>query len=462
MAYRPCHWFQELDEYSAVGDELFADLPRPYRMPLVPNLFAAGRWPPASRVPVQPRAPYRAPQRGQSQRRPSPVQAGAFNRIPANFKSRSRFSGTSRFAAARAPAPARTLQRDQLQRRPSLAQAAASRRLPAKFSPISRTSGPRTATNRRAAAAAKAKPTTSRSARTPKTAKSLFAPKVSPKSPAKAVARPTATISHTIGPMPASGAQNLLLAKLSDLMYRGPPPRSVAYGGRCWPITVIDTATEDSFLSWVFYMPALQAVVVTFRGSKNVQNFLTNLAFGKSTCSLGGMQCGQLHRGFLNLWLSHRAKVFAAVQKAARQYKSSRLYVTGHSLGGAVATIAALDFANAFRAPSSSIKRIHLCTMGSPRVGDSTFVSQFSRFASILSMVRYQQYGTATGRTKIDPVTAVPPEWLKFRHVGATTSLQCTQCNAVNIDPIAAMFQLHDSKNYLASFERLLGKMPVC
>jgi hypothetical protein len=260
--------------------------------------------------------------------------------------------------------------------------------------------------------------------------------------------------------MPASGAENLLLAKVSDLMYRGPPPRSVAYRGRCWPITVIDIVTQDAFLSWVLYMPALKAVIVTFRGSKNIQNFMTNLAFGKNACSLGGLQCGQVHRGFLNLWLSHRSEAFAAVQKATAQYGTSRLYVTGHSLGAAVATIAALDFSNAFKAPSSLIKRIHLCTVGSPRVGDSTFVSQFSRFTKVLSMVRYQQFGTATGRKKIDPVTAVPPEWLGFRHVGATTSLKCTQCSRP--DDFLAMFELHDSKHYLASFQSLLGKLPVC
>jgi hypothetical protein len=48
---------------------------------------------------------------------------------------------------------------------------------------------------------------------------------------------------------------------------------------------------------------------------------------------------------------------------------------TGHSLGGAVATLCAADYASYFLDPFvGQVTRIHLATFGSPRVGDKPFV----------------------------------------------------------------------------------------
>jgi hypothetical protein len=75
------------------------------------------------------------------------------------------------------------------------------------------------------------------------------------------------------------------------------------------------------------------------------------------------------------------------------------LYVTGHSLGAALATLCAVDIAanTAFCSPS-------LFTYGSPRVGDPAFAKAFSRYVR-------SSYRTAN---LFDIVTYAPPSVYKL------------------------------------------------
>jgi pimeloyl-ACP methyl ester carboxylesterase len=49
------------------------------------------------------------------------------------------------------------------------------------------------------------------------------------------------------------------------------------------------------------------------------------------------------HEGFWNSWVKARARVTAAVQKALQSHPGYQIISTGHSLGGALATLAAAD-----------------------------------------------------------------------------------------------------------------------
>lgn len=57
--------------------------------------------------------------------------------------------------------------------------------------------------------------------------------------------------------------------------------------------------------------------------------------------------------------------------------EETQIYVTGHSLGAALATLAALHIDKLLKASNLSVP-VHLYTFASPRVGDATFASQFS------------------------------------------------------------------------------------
>ena len=114
---------------------------------------------------------------------------------------------------------------------------------------------------------------------------------------------------------------------------------------------------------------------------------------------------GHVHEGFSNAFDPVRSAFVDAITNA-----SGRLLITGHSLGAAIATLAASIVAEARRAD------MLLCTIGSPRVGDE-------QFAPSLAGVTHIRYAGAC-----DAVTWLPPvlPFPRYQHHGA---LRCIDRN---------------------------------
>jgi endonuclease G len=100
-------------------------------------------------------------------------------------------------------------------------------------------------------------------------------------------------------------------------------------------------------------------VLVAFRGSESLGDWLGNLNLLSTQ-----RPYGSVHRGFfLGFELVH-AKITQALSQGATGTK--RIWLTGHSLGGALATIAAAELRE-----TVAITGIHTC--GQPRIGNSQF-----------------------------------------------------------------------------------------
>jgi triacylglycerol lipase len=113
--------------------------------------------------------------------------------------------------------------------------------------------------------------------------------------------------------------------------------------------------------------------VIAFRGTKLSKSFFDLAA------SLGIAQtpfpfvpsAGQTHSGFTELYRPMRKQLFRHLGAAARR---KRLWITGHSLGGALAVYAALDLA-----ANTGFRRPAVYTLGSPRAGSPGFAEAFNR-----------------------------------------------------------------------------------
>ncbi len=113
-----------------------------------------------------------------------------------------------------------------------------------------------------------------------------------------------------------------------------------------------------------------QTVIVSFRGTETVEDWLKD--FDAVALPFGDINgCGLVHQGFAAVYLTIRDSVIAAVE-AARAGASS-MWVTGHSLGAAIALISALDFAKNAVPPLAP----QLYTFAGPRAGDETFRNMF-------------------------------------------------------------------------------------
>lgn len=84
----------------------------------------------------------------------------------------------------------------------------------------------------------------------------------------------------------------------------------------------------------------------------------------------------KIHRGFLRGYAAVRTKLWSTLQDMIlRTGGSKRIVVCGHSLGGALATVAAVDIAN--RLDPQDAAKIACVTFGAPQVGDGLFVEAF-------------------------------------------------------------------------------------
>ncbi|MEP6701503.1 MAG: lipase family protein [Betaproteobacteria bacterium] len=134
--------------------------------------------------------------------------------------------------------------------------------------------------------------------------------------------------------------------------------------------------------------------VVSFRGTASLLDLAMDLATWRVRWSAGG----RVHAGFACALRPVWGELVHALSHEA--HEGSRLVFTGHSLGAALATLAAT-----LMPPAA------LYTFGSPRVGDA-------RFVELLRDVPFVRTTDCA-----DLVCHVPPAWLGFAHGGALTYL---------------------------------------
>jgi triacylglycerol lipase len=109
-----------------------------------------------------------------------------------------------------------------------------------------------------------------------------------------------------------------------------------------------------------------------------------------------------VHQGFQDGVTAAWADIEAAAKGAA-----GGIYLTGHSLGAALAVVAAWRLVEQAVVPADSIRGVY--TIGMPRAGNETFATAYDA-----------RLGARTFRLihGDDLVTMVPPAGLGFRHVG--------------------------------------------
>mmetsp|Transcript_9798 Transcript_9798/g.18393 ORF Transcript_9798/g.18393 Transcript_9798/m.18393 type:complete len:321 (+) Transcript_9798:384-1346(+) len=128
----------------------------------------------------------------------------------------------------------------------------------------------------------------------------------------------------------------------------------------------------------VGYDAAHERVVVSFRGSVSPWQYIYNLNVFLET-AYGGNGCVdcRVHKGFYDAYKALDRQVRSRVRVLVEEHKVSTIWVTGHSLGAAIATHAAV----AIREMLVDIDRTDVdiigYTFGQPRVGDKGFAKWF-------------------------------------------------------------------------------------
>ena len=132
-------------------------------------------------------------------------------------------------------------------------------------------------------------------------------------------------------------------------------------------IAGVENPTEEVF---GFIAESEDRIVVAFRGSDSPQDLDSDFDFFQVPYPFVE-NGGETHRGFTCIYKSTRNSLIRELNKLSNK---KRLFVTGHSLGAALATLFTLDIA-----VNTKFKNPILYTLASLRVGDPDFASRFNR-----------------------------------------------------------------------------------
>jgi Lipase (class 3) len=147
--------------------------------------------------------------------------------------------------------------------------------------------------------------------------------------------------------------------------------------------------------------------------SANEEKHIFNVKTRRARESSIGPKCENctVHLGFMTSWKNTRCIVIPHIEKALSEYPDYQLTLVGHSLGGAVAALASLEFQARGWEPQ-------VTTFGEPRIGNQAFNSYIDKRFSLLdqdsSKYSYRRVTHAS-----DPVPLLPlEEWGYHAHAG--------------------------------------------
>ena len=174
-------------------------------------------------------------------------------------------------------------------------------------------------------------------------------------------------------------------------------------------------------------------VIITFAGSDEWSDWIDDFKFWKTKDKLGTI-LAHIHHGFDEQYEAVRKRVTDLIN----DFKLDDFIISGHSLGGAIATCMALDYIGK--------KKFSLTTFGSPRVMDYKTATYFNN--NVKNSKRFVY--------KNDLVTHVPTALMSFYHIDTLIPLgKKSFWNTIN--PYGSA-EDHEPTNYLNEIKKILTK----
>jgi len=147
-------------------------------------------------------------------------------------------------------------------------------------------------------------------------------------------------------------------------------------------------------------------LVIAFRGTNDKWDGLADLKYDQQDVTIGSVT-GKVHTGFYDRYMEYQKNVKAEVDViikslADKNTPVDEMIITGHSLGGAVATICYIDLYQKY----SNQFKVFCITFGSPRVGNEEL--RLSMEPQRAYIGRFIIENSETDYSKNDPIPHLP------------------------------------------------------
>ena len=188
-----------------------------------------------------------------------------------------------------------------------------------------------------------------------------------------------------------------------------------------------------------FVVTLNQGVIVAFRGTQQWEDVMTDL-WASTTIRHRSSPLRRVHEGFCAAYEAVSDQILDEIKKR----KPARVYVTGHSLGGALATLAALDIAQMETAPKVKPPEVTMYNFGGPRVGDWGFAEYYNGIVD-------HSHRVVAGRDAVPHLPTAGWWPLGYRHVD----------HEYKLESVALPFFYHDLvQSYLPQLSHESGGQP--
>lgn len=178
--------------------------------------------------------------------------------------------------------------------------------------------------------------------------------------------------------------------------------------GNCPAVEAAETTIQYSFdrsnsfgdaTGYVAVDQSSGYIVLSFRGSSNLENWIGNLDIPLIDASSICSGC-LVHQGFWNMWETVAGDVTSQIKSALSAHPHYTVVATGHSLGGALAAVAA----TVLRASGYTVQ---LYNYGQPRIGN----------LALANFITSETSGTNYRVTHSDDIVPkLPPRFLGYDH----------------------------------------------
>lgn len=152
-----------------------------------------------------------------------------------------------------------------------------------------------------------------------------------------------------------------------------------------------------------FILESDDTVIVAFRGTSSMADWVSD-TISRQDKYKHAPDAGWTHSGITRIYNSARKAVLFALGKLS---PGKTLYITGHSLGGALAALCAVDIS-----ANTGFKSPRIYTYGSPRIGDTAYAKAFADRISVSHRIH----------NRYDLVTHLPPLCYKSPKTGTLYS----------------------------------------
>ncbi|OJJ35897.1 hypothetical protein ASPWEDRAFT_109605 [Aspergillus wentii DTO 134E9] len=179
--------------------------------------------------------------------------------------------------------------------------------------------------------------------------------------------------------------------------------------GNCPLVEAASTVTLDEFdesssfgdvTGFIAADETNKLLVLSFRGSSDIANWIADLDFGLTDGSDLCSGC-KVHSGFWEAWGTVSDNITSIIESATAKYPNYELAFTGHSYGAALAAVAAVVFRN-------SGYTVQLYNYGQPRIGNLALADYITNVTDKGDNYRV----THTD----DIVPKLPPKLLGYHH----------------------------------------------